>query len=250
VQLLVKTPLFVVVLAMDVRYVTRALERVYKEILLRNGSPSGLDYIEKIIQLPYTVRPVSPAAIERYLQGQMDVEAEAAATPDPDLQPAPGPGPDGGNGSSSGRSTSEPTLVPAVLRFTAEELGWVRLACRQLDLSPRAMKRIVNAYKLLKIVWFRPNRYQRPDAKVQQARASSSPARSRSSPSSATIRRTNCPRHQMWCDATIRRGSGAGRRGVTAAAPATARRRRSRSLGPRRWRGGPRSGCRCRSRRR
>src|ERR1041384_5499761 len=54
-QLLVKTELFVVVIAMDVRYITRALETQYRGILVRRGDPSGLDYIEKIIQIPYQV---------------------------------------------------------------------------------------------------------------------------------------------------------------------------------------------------
>jgi len=45
-QLLVKTNLFVVIIAIDVRYVTRALEKEYKDVLVRSGEPSGLDYIE------------------------------------------------------------------------------------------------------------------------------------------------------------------------------------------------------------
>ena len=52
-QLLVKTPLFVLVIAVDLRFVTRALEKQYSQVLERDGEPSGLDYIEKIIQVPY-----------------------------------------------------------------------------------------------------------------------------------------------------------------------------------------------------
>ena len=58
VQLLLNTKLFVVILGLDTRYVTRALEKEYKEILQHEGDPSGLDYIEKIIQIPYRVRPI------------------------------------------------------------------------------------------------------------------------------------------------------------------------------------------------
>lgn len=53
VQLLCKTQLFVVVLAVDMRYITRALEKEYAGILDPNNRPSGLDYVEKIIQIPY-----------------------------------------------------------------------------------------------------------------------------------------------------------------------------------------------------
>lgn len=70
-QLLVKTRLFVVVLGMDVRYITRALEKEYKDILVRDGDPSGLDYIEKIVQIPYRVPPIHRDAFEDFIQSQI-----------------------------------------------------------------------------------------------------------------------------------------------------------------------------------
>jgi predicted KAP-like P-loop ATPase len=50
VQLLVKTPLFIAVVAIDERYVTRALEKYYAGVLFHQGRPSGTDYLEKIIR--------------------------------------------------------------------------------------------------------------------------------------------------------------------------------------------------------
>jgi hypothetical protein len=73
VQLLLDTELFVVVLGLDTRYITRALEKEYKEILQPDGDPSGLDYIEKIIQLPYRVRPIGRRGIADFLKAQMEV---------------------------------------------------------------------------------------------------------------------------------------------------------------------------------
>lgn len=73
-QLLLKTELFVVVLAMDVRYVTRALEKAYAGILTRQGDSSGLDYIEKIIQIPYQVQPIDPNVVSGYIDSMMTVE--------------------------------------------------------------------------------------------------------------------------------------------------------------------------------
>jgi KAP-like P-loop domain-containing protein len=170
VQLLVKTPLFVVVLAMDVRYITRALEKVYKDILLRRGKPSGLDYIEKIIQLPYSVRPIDATHVEHFLRGQMEVQAEAEVNMG-ETPVAPGPNvirrEDSG---SAATPVEEPKPVSSeVVVFSLEELGWLRGCCEVLPLSPRAVKRVVNALKLLKIVWFRPNRHIRPEPEVQQA---------------------------------------------------------------------------------
>ena len=80
VQLLVKTSLFIVVLAIDDRYISRALEDVYKGVLKRRGKPSGIDYLEKIIQIPYRMRPISPINLKKYLQSQMTVEEEQSET--------------------------------------------------------------------------------------------------------------------------------------------------------------------------
>jgi hypothetical protein len=73
VQLLLKTPLFIVVLAIDDRYIARALEQVYQGVLKRRGKPSGIDYLEKIIQIPYRMRSISPRAVEDYLRSQTKV---------------------------------------------------------------------------------------------------------------------------------------------------------------------------------
>jgi hypothetical protein len=82
VQLLLNTKLFIVILGLDTRYVTRALEKEYKEILQHEGDPSGLDYIEKIIQIPYRVRAIEPTGLRTYIEKQMDIEklVEAAKT--------------------------------------------------------------------------------------------------------------------------------------------------------------------------
>jgi hypothetical protein len=42
-----------------------------------------------------------------------------------------------------------------VVEFDERELGLVEQCCRAIGLSPRAVKRVVNVYKLLKIIWFR-----------------------------------------------------------------------------------------------
>jgi hypothetical protein len=84
VQLLLNTKLFVIILGLDTRYITRALEKEYKEILQHEGDPSGLDYIEKIIQIPYRVRPIERDSLQKYLAMQMDVEKP----PELEIQPA------------------------------------------------------------------------------------------------------------------------------------------------------------------
>jgi ABC-type dipeptide/oligopeptide/nickel transport system ATPase component len=74
VQLLLNTPLFVVVLAIDDCYIARALEQVYQGVLTRRGKPSGIDYLEKIIQIPYRTRPITGDRASKYILSQIVIE--------------------------------------------------------------------------------------------------------------------------------------------------------------------------------
>lgn len=121
VQLLVQTPLFIAVLAIDERYITRALEQHYKGVLSRNGHPSASDYLEKIIQLPYRVRSISDKALSSYLQSQILIQDNTIGS----------------------AKFSE---------FTRDEFTLLLDCCKHIDLSPRTLKRLTNVYKLFKIV--------------------------------------------------------------------------------------------------
>jgi len=156
VQLLLKTELFVVVLAIDVRYVARALEKKYEKILVRRGNPSGLDYIEKIIQIPYRVRSIEMDALNPYLRAQMQLQEVTplvtvgggqsyAGTQDQSIAPG------------SSRVTDRRFDVPPsrVLEFTESDLDNLQKCCQQVDLSPRAIKRLINVSKIIKVIWYR-----------------------------------------------------------------------------------------------
>ncbi|MTJ49106.1 P-loop NTPase fold protein [Dolichospermum sp. UHCC 0259] len=77
VQLLLNTNIFIIVLAIDDRYIGRALEQIYRGVLKRGGTPSGVDYLEKIIQLPYRMRPINKDVTENYLKSLVNIEEEA-----------------------------------------------------------------------------------------------------------------------------------------------------------------------------
>ena len=87
VQLLLNTQLFIVILGIDDRYIARALEQVYRGVLKRGGKPSGIDYLEKIIQIPYRMRPISPEVVESYLRSQLKLRPPAPPTTTPEPQP-------------------------------------------------------------------------------------------------------------------------------------------------------------------
>ena len=154
-QLLVKTRLFVVVIAMDVRYITRALEKEYEGILVHEGDPSGLDYAEKIVQIPYRVRPIAPEAMTTYLRSQMVVRQMTEPTHTDS---------EGGNGHLPPATITAPgqsnmrvneTLPPEIQEFEEDELELLKNASIAVSISPRATKRMVNVMKLIKNIWYR-----------------------------------------------------------------------------------------------
>lgn len=181
-QLLVKTRLFVIVMALDVRYITRALEKEYRHVLVRHGEPSGLDYIEKIIQVPYRVRAIQDDAMTGYLRPQMDIvtrrklETPPAVISDPDMRTTPHPDDDPGKPPTvSGTDGKAPQparrdedaqngvangfrvqAVPkTIVKFLEHEPGLLADCCNKVIVSPRATKRLINVFKLLKIIWNR-----------------------------------------------------------------------------------------------
>ena len=154
-QLLVKTNLFVVVMAMDVRYITKALEKSYTGVLDSRGDPSGLDYIEKIVQIPYRIRPISEEAMPNYLRSQMLIKVEETGTGDD------GDKIETGESESSIFPPGEPnirideTVPQKVLEFDEAEVALIQNCALITAISPRATKRLVNVMKLIKIIWYR-----------------------------------------------------------------------------------------------
>ena len=196
VQLLVKTSLFIVVLAIDDRYISRALEDVYKGVLKRRGQPSGIDYLEKIIQIPYRMRSISPSNLKSYLKSQMKIEeeqieqtetvstlkkstSELSKTPDSEINKADldpklsetetlaipqveTPEPQ--------KSLQTPETISEIIKFTRSEFDLLANCAKHVDLSPRTGKRLINLYKILKIVWsqYPSLGLKEPDTKTKQ----------------------------------------------------------------------------------
>ncbi|MBW8035408.1 MAG: hypothetical protein FVQ79_07205 [Planctomycetes bacterium] len=178
-QLLVKTELFVVVLAMDVRYVTKALEKNYDKILECDGQPSGLDYIEKIVQIPYRVPEVSPDAMPLFLQHQMAIVTPKVEEPEPPKGSLPVDKTiDSGDGNQHPVFTSsltadgvakEKMLPTQVQFFIKEEVSLLNECCNAVGVNPRSIRRLVNIFKLLKIIWFHRGQHREPSVEVKRA---------------------------------------------------------------------------------
>lgn len=174
IHLLLSFPLFVVVVGVDVRWVSRALTLKYPDLLrdrrrrgpgrrqadvAAEGSASPLDYMEKIFQVPYWVEPLEPVKTRQLLQsllGRRDAEARPG-TVDQAGAPAAGPGPQpvagaAVQGPAPEQAAARPPedLSPRRLQLTDKELACMDEIAPLLVRSPRALKRFLNIYRLIR----------------------------------------------------------------------------------------------------
>jgi hypothetical protein len=169
VHLLLSFPLFVVVVGVDASWVARSLQTVYPQ-LLKGGEVNADHYLEKIFQLPIWLdQPTSEHARGMLLSlvedgaavadGAPRRDANHAGLPVPDggLAPAPTTRVDGGARRSADAAVASDdvglaTSAPRTLALTADERRAVADLAPLLTRSPRALKRYLNTYRLLKAV--------------------------------------------------------------------------------------------------
>lgn len=156
VQLLLATPLFVVVIALDISYVARALEKVYAGVLHRWGEPSGLDYIEKIIQIPYRMRRRGADEIDRFLRAHLPVAATVDTSPGAPGAVVPHPTPVATTEAAG--AVASGVDVRLAMEFTEGEIAVVGACAALVGLTPRSVKRLINVSKIIRLVWARSDR--------------------------------------------------------------------------------------------
>lgn len=160
VNLLLTFKLFVVVIGVDGRWLEASLRACYDKLL-----ESPRDYLEKIIQLPFVLRPMSPdgysalvASLTPAISSTDGLAARTGAAQDApaldgdqagDDEPTPMPGPAVADpGPVSGIEVAMPK--PESLNISSEE----RLLLGQIGAlitTPRATKRLVNTYRMLRV---------------------------------------------------------------------------------------------------
>lgn len=207
IHLLLAFPLFVVVVGVDSRWITRSLQQSYEwlqaadEIILNNGtekqekpSPPRAgatphDYLEKIFQIPFWLRPMNHDACIELLDGltkdasdhkqqmsrpeQLPTSIEKPATTETPAQPEVSLVDETGNMIRTDQPLSlppqlehteparvfenrendpdRPELSPRSLTFTSYETEYMRKLVPLIGRSPRAVKRFLNCYRLIKV---------------------------------------------------------------------------------------------------
>ncbi|MEU3342260.1 P-loop NTPase fold protein [Streptomyces sp. NPDC006668] len=182
IHLLLAVELFVVVVAIDPRWLLRSIAAHYRDVMHLPGStPADVDdnwistpaqYLEKIFQIVLTLPPVDDTGYARMLNTLITVDTPAPPTPTTaadggtsDLSPARSreadTAPSTGPTREDAAAWDEELYGPAVetlpffelvdpLTFTEEEARLLRLVGPpRLPLTPRSVKRLANSYGLL-----------------------------------------------------------------------------------------------------
>lgn len=175
-QLLVKTKLCVSVLAVDPRYATLSLNKHYEG---KMDSKTQTDFLEKLIQIPFLLPRVGRGYIDAFVKSQIDIEK-------PQHVPK-----NGKNGSKTAhtiaatdasssqflkspkRQKEEEEVVPLPcikVPFTEEEASMMAECFKLSGMNPRSMRRVINVFKMLKVIWKRDGRRFDGDMNVKRAR--------------------------------------------------------------------------------
>ena len=167
VHLLLAFPLFVVVVAVDARWVARSLSTRFPGLLASvggaaandpapgdagnrgSGGATTDDYLEKIFQIPFWLHRPSDLAVKRMLRSLVP-ESALSGTEGPEA-PRAGPAAEAGAQSAARPNVfARHRMLAKSLDVLPEELEFIDKLSPLLDRSPRALKRFVNVYRVLK----------------------------------------------------------------------------------------------------
>ena len=157
---------FVVFLGIDARVVVKAIEENYGRVLVEAGI-TGYEYLDKIIQIPFTIPPPPEKALFKFVDSLIwDSEDDRNSIEEvyaPQENDSSIENFDGGSSNQELRTANE-TEVAAVKRFeddgidyipvtlTREERDVLKFYTAELIPNPRRIKRIINVYRFARLL--------------------------------------------------------------------------------------------------
>ncbi len=144
VHLMLGLPLFVVVVAVDVRWVGQSIRKHYGRLVgwdeetgaqhvSDTTSASADDYLEKIFQIPYRIHPMDPEVRKLLLGGLLR---------QPYLS--------GNQGNDPSGTVAQQELVPKELSLYPQELEAIEQLYKAVGSSPRRVRRFLDVYRLMR----------------------------------------------------------------------------------------------------
>jgi hypothetical protein len=157
VHLLLAFPLFVVVVAVDARWLASSLREHYGQLSGPDATPE--DYLEKIFQVPFRIQPLPPRQREQMVRGLlMPSIMEPIAQRQPTSVEVTVPETDVDEFtrvvlSFSDTASTRQALSDAInLTVSDKELAQAQEVAPLIGSTPRAVKRFVNVYLLVKSI--------------------------------------------------------------------------------------------------
>ena len=157
VHLLFDFEMFVVVLAVDTRWLDQSLRIRYRQLLGEANTAAPVDYLEKIIQIPIQLPPLDEELVRKLISG---LTRQAPADPaDAQPEPAPEEAPDQPetpvavqpSGVIEAVHQRPVRSLPAkVLQISPVEAMALAEVGSLVGTTPRTVKRFVNTYQLIK----------------------------------------------------------------------------------------------------
>jgi hypothetical protein len=165
VHLLFDFPMFVVLLAVDTRWLEQSLRIRYKQLLGETDTATPADYLEKIIQVPLYLLPLDKELVRTMLTGLtgQPIDGDPASVRRESNDPHQSNQADTGTAApalqaTKGRQARVPLPVE-VLHITPAETDAMSAVAALLGTTPRTVKRFVNTYRLLKARALDPERF-------------------------------------------------------------------------------------------
>jgi hypothetical protein len=167
VHLLFDFPMFVVLLAVDTRWLEQSLRIRYRQLLGETDTATPADYLEKIIQVPLYLLPLDKELVRTMLTGLIGQAMDGDPTPprpgpDPHRPYPPDPDTTGPARKAEKGRSARPPLPAEVLHITPAEADAMSAVATLLGTTPRTVKRFVNTYRLLKARTLDPERFDEP----------------------------------------------------------------------------------------
>ena len=190
IHLLLAFPLFVVIVGVDPRWMHRALNVHYSRLLSGSsvteveaalnmagtGHPAtSFDYLEKIFQIPFALRPMDETGIKNLIQSQFEIKSTPSPQPNKTIELGPKNGliptetPIAGEGEAITEEIREkeknleilpptdikekPKQIPIkieTLIISEEEVKFIKDVSSIFGDSPRTVKRYTNIYRIIR----------------------------------------------------------------------------------------------------
>jgi hypothetical protein len=183
IKLLLEKRIFITFLGLDSRVISRAIEHRYADMWADapTDGKGGMEYLEKIIQLPFHLPRPSPSYLGDYVKtltvspalsttattvsgptGSTEEQTVPPVSPTTDTRDTSKPDSRSTAPEAKEKPVPPPAIEapPALLEETAEEVAALTTIIPMAATNPRKIKRLVNVYRFVKLLALLQHNYQ------------------------------------------------------------------------------------------